>query len=217
MIIWPVLFLVAVLGNCHSQLSQLQIIVFPFFLWQRRIIALYFGCLHAAFSTDLLNIHTHKFRQQPSFSSWANCVLLASCPRIDSLCPWTSYSPFSVPVSVWICLNSDTLGKGIHTQCSRPAWYRKLAHLPGLMWLDSCSRIVFHFFMAISPILLAILWMTNMPTSSTVTASWDVHTSLQSLVPKSIHFYNVIFYQYFQISSSSLCSSGRRPAFPVYW
>lgn len=43
--------------------------LFSFFPSQRRVIALYFGCLQAAFSTYLLNIRVHKFRQQPSFPS----------------------------------------------------------------------------------------------------------------------------------------------------
>ena len=111
--------------------------LFPFFPWQRRIFALYFGCLCATFSTYLLNILIHKFRQQLPFPSSANCELLASCPRICSSRPWTSYSLFSVPVSVWVCLNTDTSGGGIHIKCSRPAWYRKLPHLPGadMPWL----------------------------------------------------------------------------------
>lgn len=60
----PVLFFLAVLENYHSQLSQPQVIYSPFCL-TGRIIALYFGCLHAAFSTYLL------IRWHPSFPSWA--------------------------------------------------------------------------------------------------------------------------------------------------
>lgn len=82
--------------------------LFPLFPWQRRIIALYFGCLHAAFSTYFLNTHTHEFRQQPSFMGYANGVFLAPCPRIHSSCPWTSFFPFiCAGFSFWYLKRGD--------------------------------------------------------------------------------------------------------------